>query len=180
MGNLSSKTLKCHISVIIYCKTHVCHVPSVVNDLRPVMSNLRSSENSPAYEGWGRYKSNCKFLPRWFRYSLSWSFLRSSNLRSGSIFISLWKLHENRSNWAWSQVNDLVVVPILYLPTLSQMREIFTLPWSWLRLIPETSRRLPKISDEFPNTSKPCRKLNVRRCYENVWALPKLLKRWQF
>ena len=31
--NPSSKTLKCHISLIIYCKTHVCHVPSVVNDL---------------------------------------------------------------------------------------------------------------------------------------------------
>ena len=33
MGNLSSKTLKCHYSLMIYCKTHVCHVPSVVNDL---------------------------------------------------------------------------------------------------------------------------------------------------
>ena len=44
---------------------------------------------------------------------------------------------------------------------LSQMCEIFTLFWP---RFPETSRRLPKISDEFPKTSERCRKLNVRRC----------------
>ena len=44
---------------------------------------------------------------------------------------------------------------------LSQMREIFTLSWP---IFPETSRRLPKISDELPKTSERCRKLNVRRC----------------
>ena len=44
---------------------------------------------------------------------------------------------------------------------LSQMREIFTLLWP---IFPETSRRLPKISDELPKTSERCRKSNVRRC----------------
>ena len=38
---------------------------------------------------------------------------------------------------------------------LSQMREIFTLSWPGF---PETSRRLPKISGEFPKTSERCRK----------------------
>ena len=33
MGNLSSRTLKCHIWLTIQTKTHVCHAPSVVNDL---------------------------------------------------------------------------------------------------------------------------------------------------
>ena len=47
---------------------------------------------------------------------------------------------------------------------LSQMREIFTL--SWPRFL-ETSRRLPKISGEFPKTSDRCRKLNVR------WLFPR-------
>ena len=43
----------------------------------------------------------------------------------------------------------------------SQMREIFTLSWS---RIPEMSRRVPKISDEFRETSERYRKFNVRRC----------------
>ena len=47
---------------------------------------------------------------------------------------------------------------------LSQMREIFT---SWPRS-PETSRRLPNVAK------------NVRRCSEDVWAIPKLLKGLQF
>ena len=33
MGNLSSSTLKCHISLMIYCHIHVYHVLSVVSDL---------------------------------------------------------------------------------------------------------------------------------------------------
>ena len=28
----SSKPLKCHILLMVYCKTHVCHVPSVVKE----------------------------------------------------------------------------------------------------------------------------------------------------
>ena len=35
-----------------------------------MISNLRFSENAPAYDGcseWCRYKGNCKFLLRWFR-----------------------------------------------------------------------------------------------------------------
>ena len=42
-GNLSSKTLKCYISLTIYCtvcKTRVCHVPSVVNDLYHIKFTL--------------------------------------------------------------------------------------------------------------------------------------------
>ena len=42
----------------------------------------------------------------------------------------------------------------------------------WPRF-PETFRRLPKISDEFPKTSERCRKLNVRRLFpktfEHFW-----------
>ena len=43
----------------------------------------------------------------------------------------------------------------------------------WPRF-PETFRRLPKISDEFPKTSERCRKLNVRRLFpktfEHFWS----------
>ena len=53
---------------------------------------------------------------------------------------------------------------------LSQMREIFTL--SWPRFL-ETSRRVPKISDEFPKTSDRCRKLNVR------WLFPKTFEHFR-
>ena len=49
---------------------------------------------------------------------------------------------------------------------LSQMREIFTL--SWTRFL-ETSRRVPKISDESPKTSDRCRKLNVRRLFPKTF-----------
>ena len=49
---------------------------------------------------------------------------------------------------------------------LSQMCEIFTLFWP---RFPETSRRLPKISDEFPKTSERCRKLNVRRLFPKTF-----------
>ena len=35
-----------------------------------------------------------------------------SNLRSGSIFVSLWKLHEKHSNWAWSQVTFILDVDV--------------------------------------------------------------------
>ena len=49
---------------------------------------------------------------------------------------------------------------------LSQMREIFTLSWP---RFPETSRRLPKISDEFPKTSERCWKLNVRRPFPKTF-----------
>ena len=49
---------------------------------------------------------------------------------------------------------------------LSQMREIFTLSWP---RFPETSRRLPKISDVFPKTSERCRKLNVRRLFPKTF-----------
>jgi len=50
----------------------------------------------------------------------------------------------------------LIKVLYTYQLFLSQMREIFTL--SWLRF-PEMSRGLPKISDEFPKTSKRCQKI---------------------
>ena len=49
---------------------------------------------------------------------------------------------------------------------LSQTCEIFTLFWSRFS---ETSRRLPKISDEFPKTSERCRKLNVRRLFPKTF-----------
>ena len=49
---------------------------------------------------------------------------------------------------------------------LSQMREIFTLSWP---RFPETSRPLPKISNEFPKTSKRCRKLNVCRLFPKTF-----------
>ena len=49
---------------------------------------------------------------------------------------------------------------------LSQMCEIFTLFWL---TFPETSRRHPKISDEFPKTSKRCQKLNIRRLFPKTF-----------
>ena len=49
---------------------------------------------------------------------------------------------------------------------LSQMCEIFTLFWP---RFPETSRRLPKISDEFPKTSERCWKLSVRRLFPKTF-----------
>ena len=49
---------------------------------------------------------------------------------------------------------------------LSQMREIFNLSWP---RFPETSGRLPKISDVFPKTSERRRKLNVRRLFPKTF-----------
>ena len=42
-----------------------------------------------------------------------------SNLRSGSIFVSLWKLHEKHSNWAWSQVTFILDVDVGRLSRLA-------------------------------------------------------------
>ena len=63
MGNLAARSL------------------SVIFRLWPKISNLLFSRNAPPYDGcqWGRYRSSCKFLLRWFRYSLSWFFLRSTS-----------------------------------------------------------------------------------------------------
>ena len=58
MGNLGFRTLKCHIS----------------------WSQIDAPLRTRQHTRWllRRYKSNCQFLPRWFRYSHSWSFLRST------------------------------------------------------------------------------------------------------
>ena len=47
MDNLSSRTLKCQISLMIYRKTH--HVSRIIRWKWPLILNLRSSENAPAY-----------------------------------------------------------------------------------------------------------------------------------
>ena len=60
MGNLSSKTLKSHISSMTY-------------DLKFLPLWERASIRCLLMQV--LHKSNCKFLPRWFRYGLSWSFL---------------------------------------------------------------------------------------------------------
>ena len=49
---------------------------------------------------------------------------------------------------------------------LSQMLEIFTLLWT---RFPETSHRLPKISDEFTKTSERCQNLNVCRLFPKTF-----------
>ena len=84
-----------------------------------MFSNLHSSKYVPAYDGceWGRYKSNCKFLPRWFRCGLSY-YLRPNIIPA---------------NFSW----------------------VFTLTSPGFL---ETFRLLPQISDDFPKTSKRCRK----------------------
>ena len=65
-----------------------------------------------------------------------------------------------------------IYIAILYLPTFSESNTWdFTLSRP---RFPETSRRLPKISDEFPKTFERCRKLNVRRLFpktfEHFWS----------
>ena len=65
-----------------------------------------------------------------------------------------------------------IYIPILYLPTFSESNAWdFTLSWP---RFPETSLRLPKISDEFSKTSERCRKLYVRRLFpktfEHFWS----------
>ena len=108
---------------------------SVIFRQWPMISNFCSSENVPAYDGWwwGCLKSNCKFSPRWFRYGLSWSFLRST------------------SQYYTCQL------------FLSQMRDIFTLSWPGFpgnvpatsedfRLLSEDFRTLPKMSADVPKT----------------------------
>ena len=47
MDNLSSRTHKCQISLMIYRKNH--HVSSIIRWKWPMILNLRSSENVPAY-----------------------------------------------------------------------------------------------------------------------------------
>ena len=65
-----------------------------------------------------------------------------------------------------------IYIPMLYLPTFSESNTWdFTLSWP---KFPETSQRLPNISDEFPKTFERCRKLNVRRLFpktfEHFWS----------
>lgn len=80
-GNLNSKTLKCHISLMICCK---CTIHCKWLALLRERASIR-------YGCWrGCYKSSCKFLPRWFRYGLSWSFLRSTSQYYTYQFFSEW------------------------------------------------------------------------------------------
>ena len=62
---------------------------------------------------------------------------------------------------------NTVGYPDWWAPTWHDMHEIFTL--SWLEFA-ETSRWLPKTFWRLQNITE-----NVRRCSEDVWALPKLL-----
>ena len=66
-GNLSSKTLKCHISLMILL-SNPC-VSCTICCKWPMISNLRSSEWLLRMS----YKGDCKFLLRWFRDGFSWS-----------------------------------------------------------------------------------------------------------
>ena len=86
MVYLSSRTLKCQISLMIYRKTH--HVSWIIRWKRPMILNLRSSENAPAYtlaSNEGVIKAIVNFLPRWFRYGLSSSFSRSTSQYSKGV-----------------------------------------------------------------------------------------------
>ena len=83
-----------------------------------------------------------------------------SNLRSSEWLLRMRALQKFTSfYWDDSETVFLgrltIYIPILYTCQLfvSQMREISTLSWPKFR---ETSRRLPKISDEFPKISERC------------------------
>ena len=129
-GNLSSKTLKCHISLMIYCKTHVMTICGK-NDLwSQIYAPLRTRQHTMAVQNEGVTQAIASFY---------WD-------DSDTVFPGLPTSAPQYYTWQ------------LFL---SQMREIFTLSWP---IFPETSRRLPKISDELPKTSELCRKSNVRNC----------------
>ena len=96
-----------------------------------MISDLRSCENAPAYDGcseWGSYKGNCQFLLRWFR-DVFWVFLRSP-----------------------SQYYTCHLFP-------SQMREIFTLSWPRFpktsRRLPEDFRRITEDFRTLPKIKCP-------------------------
>ena len=124
-GNLSSKTPKCHISLMIYCKIHVCHLCVMYHVWSQIYATLRT-----------RRKAIGRFTKIIQIDSLSWS---SYDLRPNII----------PPNFFWVKC---VRFSLCRRPD-----------WSWSRFL-EMSRRVPKISDEFPKISKRYRKLNVRRC----------------
>ena len=109
IGNLSSKTLKYHISLMTY-------------DLKFLLLWERGGIRWLLMRV---LQKQLRVLPRWFRYCLSWPFL-----------------------WSTFQYYTCQLF-------LSQMREIFTLSWPGF---PETSRPLLEIYDDFPKSSKRCRK----------------------
>ena len=113
-GNLSSKTLK-----ISYVSCTICKWPMI--------SNLRFSENAPAYDGcseWWRYKGNCRVLLRWFRDG----------------FLGL----------------RTIYVPILYLPAFSESNAWdFHLAITKIsRNVPSTSKDFRRITEDFRTLPK--------------------------
>ena len=93
----------------------------------PMISNLRLSENAPAYDScskWGRYKDNCKFLLRWFRDG----------------FLSLVTIY----------------VPLLYLPDFSESNawDFHLVMTDISGNVPATSEDFRRISEDFRTLPK--------------------------
>ena len=92
-----------------------------------MISNLRFSENAPAYDGcseWGRYKGNCKFLLRWFR----------------DVFLSLLTIY----------------VPMLYLPAFSESNawDFHLVMTDISGNVPATSEDFRRITEDFRTLPK--------------------------
>ena len=120
-----------------------------------MISNLRSSENAPAYDA--AKEGARKAIASYYRDD------------SDTVFLDLLTIY----------------VPILYLPTfVSQMREIFTFSWPGFpettRLIPNISDEFPKTSERYRNlnvrrcsgrpwsTSEATQKTTILGCFDFV------------
>ena len=130
-GNLSSKTFKCHISLMIYCRTHASHVSSVVNDLwSQIYAPLRPRQHTMAAN-----EGVTKSIASLFRDDSDIVFL--------SIYVSILYLPTFSESDAWDF--HLVVTEISgNVPATSED----------FRRISEDFRTLPKIKcpQMFPKT----------------------------
>ena len=87
----------------------------------------------------------------------------------------------DRRSWCWDKSITFLwlysLYHMVYLPTFSESNASdFYLVMTWISgIVPATSEDWCQLSEDFRTLPQ-----NVRRCSEDVWALPKLLKRRQF
>ena len=125
--NLSSKTLTFPISLMILLQNPCASCTICYKWPTCMISNLRFSENAPAYDGcseWGRYKGNCEFLLRWFR----------------DVFLSLLTIY----------------VPMLYLPAFSESNawDFHLVMTDISGNVPATSEDFRRITEDFRTLPK--------------------------
>ena len=98
-GNLSSKTPKCHISLMIYCKIHVCHLCVMYHVWSQIYATLRT-----------RRKAIGRFTKIIQIDSLSWSSydLRPNIIPPNFFWVKCVRFSLcRRPDWSWSAVIEI-------------------------------------------------------------------------